>query len=84
MAAAAGEQLKLTLALGRASKAQAPKARLAKQTMAATNGRKVCKAVAACVAKFRPDLKEAAKRRAAAVQKSLRAGKAAAKKAASA
>jgi hypothetical protein len=61
--AAAGEKLRLTVTKTQAKAASTPSKKTKSSTMAASSGRKVCKAVAADVAKYRPDLKARAARR---------------------
>jgi hypothetical protein len=57
VAAGAGTGLRLAVTKSQAKRANKPAKKTATTVMAATSGRKVCKAVAADVAKFRPDLK---------------------------
>jgi len=57
IAAGAGPQLRLALTKSQAKRANKPAKKMSTTVMAGTSGRKVCKAVAADVAKFRPDLK---------------------------
>ena len=57
VAAAAGPQLRMVVTKSQAKRANKPAKKYAATPMAAKSGRKVCKAVAADVAKFRPDLK---------------------------
>ena len=69
MSAAPGDKLRIALSKSKMNKA--PKASIVN----AISGKKVLKVVGAECAKFRPDLKDAAVRRAASIQKSLRAKK---------
>ena len=57
VAAAAGPQLRMVVTKSQAKRANKPSKKFSATPMAAKSGRKVCKAVAADVAKFRPDLK---------------------------
>ena len=57
VAAAAGPQLRMVVTKSQAKRANKPAKKYAATPMAAKSGRKVCKALAADVAKFRPDLK---------------------------
>ncbi len=71
----AGEKLKLALSKSQAKRANKPAKKVSATVMGAKSGRKVCKAVAADVAKFRPDLKAragAAALRAGALQREWR------------
>jgi hypothetical protein len=73
--AVAGEKLKLALSKSQAKRANKPAKKVSSTVMGAKSGRKVCKAVAADVAKFRPDLKAragAAALRAGALQRKWR------------
>ena len=54
--AVAGEKLRLALSKSQAKRANKPSKKVKASVMAASSGRKVCKAVAADVAKYRPDL----------------------------
>jgi hypothetical protein len=60
--AATGEKLRLSVTKTQAKNAAKPSKKSSTSTMAASSGRKVCKAVAADVAKYRPDLKARARR----------------------
>jgi hypothetical protein len=70
VSAAAGDKLRIELSKSKMNKTAKP------SVVNAISGKKVLKVVKAECAKFRPDLQNAAVRRAASIQKSLRKGKA--------
>ena len=57
VAVGAGAGLRMAVTKSQAKRANKPAKKTSTTVMAATSGRKVCKALAADVAKFRPDLK---------------------------